>query len=167
MSQRDADETGPDAEDPFVELLAPVPLDLLQDASDAFGTGEFALGSRAWLVFDHLDKLRADRPVRVWIYASHHNDQPVPLSATWTARYLRTVRSVGGAHPESERYRSPEARPEDHHAYWAVYWHVDQLRELRSGERRPVAGMQGLDQPRLYGHPFEPEGPMLIKPVGP
>jgi len=79
----------------------------------------------------------------------------------------RTVESVGGAHPDSERYRSPLARPEDHDAYWAVYWHVDHVRELEPAEWRPVATMQGLGQPRTYGHAFEPEGPTLIEPVGP
>jgi hypothetical protein len=149
-----------------VEMLAPVPLDLLLDARATFGESEFALGSRAWEVFRRLDGLAAGTPVRVWIYASHHPDQPKPSSATWTARYLRTVESVGGAHPESERYRSPLARPEDDLAYWAVYWHVDHLRELAPDERRFVSSMQGHGQPRPYGHPFEPEGPTLIEPVG-
>lgn len=169
MTEREDNTTDREAGvDPFVELLAPVPLNLLRDAYKSFGAGEFALGSMAWEVFRHLDELRLDRPVRVWIYASHHEDQPVPVSATWTARYLRTVEAVyGGAHPESGTYRSPLARPEDGLSYWAVYWHVDQLRELPSEERRPVAKMQGLDKRLPYGHRFEPHGPILIEPVGP
>ena len=148
-----------------VELLAPVPLDLLEDARRTFSGGEFALGSRAWEVFRRLDDLAAGMPVRVWIYASHNPDQPHPLSATWTARYLRTVESVGGAHPESDWYRSPLAQTEDDLGHWAVYWHVDSLRELAPDERREVARMRGHGRPKPYGHPFEPEGPTLIEPA--
>ena len=151
--------------DPFVELLAPVPLDLLRDGLAFARDGELALGSRAWEVFRRLDEIRAGRPVRVWIYASHDPERLSVASVTWTARYLRTIESRGGGHPESERYRSPLARPEDDLGHWAVYWHVDGLRELAPTERRPMANMQGFGQPRPYGHPFEPEGPILIEPV--
>lgn len=154
-----------DETDLGVELLAPVPLDLLEEARDTFAGAEFALGSRAWEVFRRLDDLAGGTPVRVWIYASHHPDQPHPISATWTARYLRTVESVGGAHPDSAHYRSPKAGPEDDLTYWAVYWHVDRLRELTPDERRPVADMRGHSRPKPYGHPFEPEGPTLIEPA--
>jgi len=157
---------GPVIVDPAVELLAPVPLDLLRDARDELGASEVALGSRAWEVFRRLDGLRSDRPVRVWIYASHNPAQPVPPSATWSALYMRQVESIGGAHPQSARYRSTLARPEDGIAFWAIYWHVVELTELPPNRYRPVAEMQGLGQRRPYGHPFEPEGPMLIEPVG-
>lgn len=150
---------------PIIELLAPVPLDLLQNGLAFAGDGELALGSRAWEVFRHLDEIRDGRPVRVWIYASHNPDQPTARSATWTARYVRTIESRGGAHPESARYRSPIARPEDDLAYWAVYWHVDGLHELAPADYKSVARMQGYEQPKPYGHPFEPEGPILIEPV--
>jgi hypothetical protein len=50
-----------------VELLAPVPLDLLQDGLAFAGDDELALGSRAWGVFRRLDEIRDGRPVRVWI----------------------------------------------------------------------------------------------------
>jgi len=53
--------------EPFVELLAPVPLDLLQDGLAFAGDDELALGSRAWGVFRRLDEIRDGRPVRVWI----------------------------------------------------------------------------------------------------
>lgn len=152
-------------DDPTVELLAPIPLDLLNDAHLELGPGEVALGSRAWEVFRKLDEIRGGHSVRVWIYASHNPAQPVPASATWTARYVRHVESIGGAHPDSHRYRSAIAQPEDGLGFWAVFWHVTDLEELTPDEWRPISRMQGLGQRRPYGHPFEPEGPMLIEPV--
>ena len=159
-----ADTLGLSAE-PTVEVLAPVPLDLLLDARDHFSGRELALGSRAWEVFRRLDAIRTDHAVRVWIYASHNPDQPSPASATWTAYYVRCVDSMGGAHPDSEHFRSPIARPEDGLAYWAIYWHVEGLRQLEASEYQPVSQMRGLDQRKPYGRPFEPEGPILIEPV--
>ena len=145
-----------------VELLAPVPLDLLVDARDHFGEREFAFGSRAWEVFRRLDLIRSEHAVRVWIYASHNADQPRPVSATWAAYYVRSVDSIGGAHPDSEHFRSPLARTEDGLGHWAIYWHVEGLRQLDAAEYRPVSRMRGVDQRKPYARPFEPEGPILI-----
>ena len=71
-----------------VELLAPVPADLLLDASEFAGEREVAFGSRAWEVFRELDAIRGGDPVRVWIYASHDPERPLPPTATWTGRYV-------------------------------------------------------------------------------
>jgi hypothetical protein len=118
-------------------------------------------------VFGELDRERADRPVRVWIYASWHNDQPVPLSATWTALYVGQVESRGGAHPDGMRFRPPTTAPyaSDNEGWWAVFWHVSGLRELAVAERREIARMTPWKGGKPYGHPFEPEGPILISPI--
>ena len=75
-----------------VELLAPVPADLLQDASAFAGAREVAFGSRAWEVFRQLDAIRGDDPVRVWIYASHDPDRPLPPTAVESSRGERQRR---------------------------------------------------------------------------
>jgi hypothetical protein len=150
-----------------VELLAPVPADLLQDASAFANDGEVAFGSRAWEVFRELDFIRGDRPVRVWIYASHDPERPLPPTVTWAARYVRHIESIGGAHPEGKRYRSERALLEQDIAYWAVYWHVDNLRQLDPSEWRPTSDFRGYGKPAPYQRPFEPEGPLLVEPTRP
>lgn len=54
---------------------------------------------------------------------------------------------------------------DDNQGYWAVFWHVSDLRELADGERREIAAMWPLEGRKPYGRPFEPEGPILIQPV--
>jgi hypothetical protein len=65
------------------------------------------------------------------------------------------------------RYRpaTTAAYAGDNQGWWAIFWHVTELRELRPNERVAVARMTGLGKRRPYGHPFQPEGPMLIEPV--
>jgi hypothetical protein len=90
----------------------------------------------------------------------------VPLSATWRGLYVGQVEARGGAHPEGLRYRPPTtAQYPDDEGYWAIYWHLADMRELTPEERIPIADMTGWRAKRPYGHPFEPEGPILIKPV--
>lgn len=153
---------------PTVELLAPVPVEHLRSGLAVLEHEPYlALGSRAWEPFAALDRERADRPVRVWLYASWNDDQPVPLSATWSALYVGHVESKGGAHPEGMQYRPPTtaAYPDDNEGWWAVFWHVTGLRELSAAERVPIATMTPWKGRKPYGHPFEPEGPILIAPV--
>ncbi len=150
-----------------VELLAPVPADLLQDASAIAGEREVAFGSRTWEVFRDLDAIRGGDPVRVWIYASHDPEQPLPPTATWTGRYVRHLESTGGAHPEGDRHRSPKALLEQDIAYWTVYWHVDNLLRLDPSEWRPTSDFQGYGKEAPYKRPFEPEGPLLVEPARP
>jgi hypothetical protein len=155
--------------DPSVELLAPVPLEHLQSGLDVLAREPFvALGSRAWQVFRRLDELRAYHPVRVWIYASDNDGQPQPPSATWSGLYVGQVEGRDGAHPAGMRYRPATTAlyPGDNQGWWAIFWHVAELRELPPNERVAVARMTGFGKKRPYGHPFQPEGPMLIEPVG-
>jgi hypothetical protein len=156
--------------EPSVELLAPVPVEHLRSGLQVLEREPFiALGSRAWQVFRELDLQRDDRAVRVLIYASWHEDQPVPLSATWTRLYVGQVEANGGAHPEGMRFR-PQTTAQyagDNEGYWAIFWHLADLRELAPAERIPVAEMTGWRDKRPYGHPFEPEGPIIIQPIYP
>jgi len=154
---------------PFVQLLAPVPLGHLQSGLQVLAAERYvAFGSRAWELFRKLDELRADRPVRIWIYASDNPNQPLPLSATWTGVYVGHVTSRGGAHPQGMRYRPESTRryEGDNSGEWAVFLHVTELRELSAGEYLPIHAMTGLDKASSYSQAFAPEGPILIEPAG-
>lgn len=94
---------------------------------------------------------------------------PVPRqSASWTGLYVGQVESIGGSHPDGMRFR-PESTAkyaEDNERWWAIFWHVVDLRELPKSEWKPVSRMTPLRGKKTYGHPLVPEGPILIQPVG-
>jgi hypothetical protein len=148
-----------------VALLAPVPHEHLIDGADVVcAEGRVAFGSRAWEVFRELDGLRKGLAVDVYLYASHL-EPPDPLEASWRARYVGHVESVGSAHPAGMRYRPPSTAkyPNDNSGHWAVFWEVDDLAELPTHRRIQIAQMTGFGKPKRYGHPFVPEGPILIE----
>ena len=148
-----------------VALLAPVPEEhLLSGAVVCATEGKVAFGSRAWQVFRRLDEMRSGVPVDVYLYASHAGPGGPPL-VTWHSRYVRHMDSVGGAHLEGMRYRPPStAKYENDNAkHWAVFWEVEDLRELGPGERIPIKDLCGLDKPNAYASNFVPEGPLLIQ----
>ena len=147
-----------------VELLAPVPLQHLTDgAIVARDRGKVAFGSRAWEVFRRLDELRDGLPVTVWIYASHARLGGTPR-ATWKARYLGQVEAPHGAHPDGAKYRPPSTVEggEDGTQHWALFWEVEELRELPAAEARAVSDFRGLDRKARYTKLFVPEGPLLV-----
>lgn len=148
-----------------VALLAPVPLEHLQDGQEVCATeGRVAFGSRAWEVFRQLDALRGGMPVDVYIYASHSGRSP-QFEVSWQALYIRQVDSVNGAHPEDMRFRPPSTAKyaDDNQGYWAVFWEVEALRELSEPRRIRLADFTGLRKRRVYGRNFVPEGPLLIE----
>ncbi len=150
-----------------VALLAPVPLAHLEDgATVAEQCGKVAFGSRAWEVFRRLDALRDGLPVDVWIYASHAHVGGPPR-ATWRARYIGHVNAVCGAHPDGAKYRPPSTIEggEDEAQYWAIFWEVEDLRELGPDEAIPVTSFQGLERKSRYRKLFVPEGPLLVLAV--
>jgi hypothetical protein len=148
-----------------VALLAPVPhVHLLDGKIVAEIQGRVAFGSRAWEVFRKLDTLRYGQPVDVYIYASHdggHRD----FEVSWHGRYMGFVESDNGAHPAGMRYRPPStgAHPADNEGHWAVFWEVEDLRELPAGQRVSISGLTGYEKKKPYGHAFPPEGPQLIE----
>lgn len=148
-----------------VALLAPVPLEHLQDGQKVCTKeGRVAFGSRAWEVFRQLDSLRKGMPIDVYIYASH-TDQPPKFKVSWHARYVRHVDSFNGAHPEGTRFRPPSTAkyPDDNQGYWAVFWEVEALRKLPQPEQMRLADFTGFGKRRAYRRNFVPEGPLLIE----
>jgi hypothetical protein len=147
-----------------VALFAPVPLEhLLDGAIVCEEEGRVAFGSRAWEVFRKLDDIRDGLPVDVYIYASHSTG-PIHLVVSWHAQYISHVESIGGAHPEGMRVRPPSTAKyiDDNLGHWAIFWEVEQLREIPPDERIPTGEFRGLNKHKPYKQNFIPEGPILI-----
>jgi hypothetical protein len=151
-----------------VALLAPVPLEHLQSGlSVCINEGKVAFGSRAWEVFRDLDMARSGAPVDVYIYASG-DLQNERLEASWYGRYVGHVEARGGSHPAGMRFRpqTTEKYPTDNKGHWAVFWELDQLRELSPSERIATGKFIGYKTNKEYKTNFVPEGPMLvIRPI--
>ncbi len=147
-----------------IALLAPVPYEhLVSGLTVCQHEGKVAYGSRAWMVFRQLDDLRDGNPINVYIYVSYNPEGRI-LRATWTARYISHCTSNDGAHPEGMRYRpqSTEQYEADNRGHWAVFWEVEQLRELPPDDQIPTGEFWGLSRSGPYGRNFVPEGPILV-----
>lgn len=148
---------------PDLALLTPVPLDHLEDSTPtAEEWGKVAFGSNAWEVFRELDRLRGSLPVKVFIYASH-STSPVGLKVSWTGNYIGYVHSVGGAHPERERFRSPIAAKEDSAHFWGGFWEVEGLRRMDPVEFLAISDLRGWKKQTYFKANFIPEGPLLVE----
>lgn len=148
-----------------VALLAPVPLEHLEDGSEVCRKeGRVAFGSRAWEVFRKLDTLRNGLPVEVFIYASH-DPQARRLAVSWKGLYVGHVESDNGAHPKGMKFRPPSTGKyvEDNFGYWAVFWEVENLNRLEEDYNIPTGQFWGLEKHKSYGKNFVPEGPILIR----
>ena len=70
-----------------------------------------------------------------------------------------------GAHPQGMKFRpsSTGKYANDNSGHWAVFWEVEDLRPVPSSEWCDIAGLTGFGKKKPYGHPFVPEGPLLIE----
>jgi len=149
---------------PDVALLAPVPHEHLQDGAQICQReGRVAFGSRAWELFRELDRLRGHLPVDVYVYASHSN--ALTFDVSWHARYIGHVHSINGAHPAGSKCRPPSTfkYADDNQGYWAIFWEVEDLRELSREDRIAIKTLRGYGRRAAYGKNFVPEGPILIE----
>jgi hypothetical protein len=148
---------------PNIALLAPVPLEHLKTGRKTVEAhGKVAFGSGAFETFHKLEHLRDGMPVDVFIYASHNDGDP---DIFWRARYIGYVKSDLGAHPSGMKYRpsSTSKYPRDNSGLWAVFWEVDGLKSVGRQEWCRLAEVKGFGKKKAYGHPFVPEGPLLIE----
>ena len=123
-------------------ILAPVPLEHLQSGAPiAEQTGYVAFGSAKWELFRQLDADRDGAPVPVLIYPSH-TDTPgtMNLVVSWWGWYVGHSDGKGGAHKEGMLHRPPttNAYSTDNSGHWAVFWHVQGLRQLPSDKWLPI-----------------------------
>lgn len=152
---------------PNVALLAPVPLEHLIDAVTVCNVeGKVAFGSRAWEVFRELDNERNGVPVNVYIYASG-DPSSEKFEASWYGRYIGHVQGKNGTHPEEMIFRpsSTAKYPGDNKGHWAVFWELDELRELEPHERIPTGAFTGYKTDKHYKKNFVPKGPLLVYAV--
>jgi hypothetical protein len=145
-------------------LLAPVPLEHLEDARDVCeSTGLVAFGSRAWEVFRELDERRDGQPITVYIYASN-DPSPAYPEISWVGRYVHHIEGIGGAHPNGMKHR-PKATakyPTDNKGHWAVFWELDKIQKLDPDHRIQMSSFLGYKSGKVYKKHFIPEGPVLV-----
>ena len=145
-----------------IALLAPVPLKHLESGrAKVQQEGRVAYGSRAWELFQRLDTLRNRLPVDVFIYASHDDAARYRPGVRWKARYIQSRKSNNGSHPEGARYR-PDSTHDDTNDS-AVFWEIEDLEELPEEAWIQLARLTPYGKRKPYGHPFVPQGPILIE----
>jgi hypothetical protein len=145
-------------------ILAPVPLEHLQSgALIAAETGYVAFGSAKWELFRQIDAEREGAPVPVLIYPSH-DDTPATMNfvVSWWGWYVGHSESKGGAHVAGMAHRPPTTikYEADNSGHWAVFWHVQGLRELPPDKRLPIGKI-----PKIKGgwrKTAPPRGPELV-----
>lgn len=148
-------------------ILAPIPEEHLHEgARVCTEKGKVAFGSRAWQVFQEVDRERGVQPVEVLIYPSH------PLTggrskaiATWRALYIGSVNAKRGAHPDGMTYRpaSTNKYETDNSGYWALFWEVGNLRSVGVAGAVKISSLKGLGKKKFYAPDFVPEGPLRIE----
>ena len=146
-------------------LLAPVPLDLLEDA-DEHGLRLVAFGSMAWEFFQHLTTDHPAEPLDVLIYASHAGE--FTLEVAWAGTFLGWRDAIEAeSDPTFEgELRSPLALSDwagnEEGGRWAVYWIVDNLHRLE----RPIPFAElHLPGGKGLSAAFIPHGPTRIQAV--
>jgi hypothetical protein len=145
-------------------ILAPVPLEHLRSGTGiASKTGFVAFGSRKWELFRQVDELRDGARVPALIYPSHE-DVPAKDSfiVSRVGRYVGCEESGNGKHSKGMTHRPPTTGQytSDNQGYWAVFWHVRNLRELTAAQRLPISAIQTVKGGWRKGAP--PRGPELV-----
>ena len=119
-----------------------------------------AFGSMDFELFNEADRLRGDRAIEVFIYASHaKTDQPLNPEVTWRGRYQGFVLSRRGRYPGKAIFR-PKSTATDK-PVWAVFWEIQDLERFKT----PIAigSLRGMNKKANYPPRFLPEGSVLIE----
>lgn len=142
-------------------ILAPVPeMHILSGKDVCDKETKVAFGSMAFELFRKADELRANEPVKVFIYTSYaETDRFLRSEASWQGLYVGHVPSRNGRHPNGSRFRPPTTASDK--PIWAIFWEVEQLEPLSSPIS--IASFKGLGKNSKYTSRFIPEGPLLIE----
>ena len=116
-----------------------------------------------WELFRELDSLRNGQPVDVFIYASHAPGH-LDLKISWLGRYIGHQPSIAGAHPDGMRFRpdSTQKYQSDNAGYWAVFWELDELKEIDREKQMDITDFISFRTGKRYPA-SPPEGPLLIE----
>jgi len=148
-------------------ILAPVPAEHLESGiAVSVEQGFVAFGSLKWDFFPKVNELRGDEPVPVLIYPSAEEDQPnLTYVIKWVGWYVGHVKSDIGAHPEGTKHRPPstESYEGDRAGYWAVYWHVAELKQLATEDYRPISSLQSEKTGKFWKAGTPPRGPVIVQ----
>ncbi|OHC73544.1 MAG: hypothetical protein A3G18_07785 [Rhodospirillales bacterium RIFCSPLOWO2_12_FULL_58_28] len=145
-------------------ILAPVPLEHLQTGKQvADAKGFVAFGSKKWELFRKVDEKRHGLRVPTIIYPSHEGvPSKLTFMVTWFGWYIAYMDSVGGAHPFGMTHRPPTTNKydSDNSGHWAVFWHVEGLRELPKNLYLPISKIETVKEGWRKNAP--PRGPELV-----
>jgi hypothetical protein len=123
-------------------------------------TVKIALGCMDFEVFREIDKLRAEKTVEVFIYASDpEGDQPLNPAASWKALYIGHVNSRNGRYPGKSQFRPPATVGDK--PRWAVFWEIQELKRLKTPIA--IASLKAKGKKTNLNPRFIPESPTLIE----
>lgn len=145
-------------------ILAPVPLEHLETGLTVCdAAGYVAYGTMKWELFRQIDDLREGEPVPVLIYPSD-TDTPSHSNymVSWWGWYVGHSRSKGGAHKDGMLHRpsSTEKYEADNKGHWAIFWHLEGLRQLPSSMYLPLGKIPTIAGGWRKNAP--PRGPELV-----
>lgn len=145
-------------------ILAPVPLEHLQSGAPiAAQTGYVAFGSAKWELFRQIGADRDGSPVPVLIYPSHTEfPGSMNLVVSRWGWYVGHSESKAEAHKEGMLHRPPTtgAYSTDNSGHWAIFWHVQGLRELPPDKWLPIGKVPKIKNGWRKIAP--PRGPELV-----
>ncbi len=147
-------------------ILAPIPDEhLVSGVPVVDDHGYVAYGSNKWELFVEIDKLRGDQKVPVLIYPSDEDGTgKMDYVIKWTGMYCGHEHSEGGTHPEGMKHR-PESTMQyagDISGFWAIFWHVAELKKLNEADYQPISSLLSYKSGKYWkaGHP--PRGPEIV-----
>ena len=146
-------------------ILTSVPLEhLVSGASVANETGFVAYGSKKWDFFRRVDELRNGAPVPVLIYPSYQVAGVRPsFKVSWVGNYIGSEESGNGQHSSGLLHRPPSTfkYSTDNNGHWAVFWHVQGLKELEPVHQINISDIMTIAGKYRKGAP--PRGPEMIE----
>jgi hypothetical protein len=149
-------------------LLAPVPESHLQSGLESIAQ-QFDLdiippfvvyGTMAFEVFAEVERLRKDKAVEVFIYATDSTgDRPLNAEVTWKGLYIGREQASGGGRYRGKAIHRPAATASERDK-WGIFWKVTQLEAFKTG--LPIGKLQAFTTHKPCPPRLIPDAPLLI-----
>ena len=112
---------------------------------------------------NHPDRVQSAIRIGCRLFNRRHPEDG-PVTVTWRAEYIGHVEGKFGAHPEGMKFRPPSTaeHASDNFGHWAVFWEVQNLREIPMDEIVTIQDIQSRAG-TYYKPSFVPEGPVIIQ----